>query len=201
MIDARSGLITRPRLLHLDTLGQEEQMAVPYADLARRGQLFLAAMQAPVLFPVGLTTVGSGLTLFNPADALVMLAVLQCTVSMTGTPTAAVQANTVMAYAANVGTPTSAVPIVPVNGLVGGTVAPVGQAYSSCTLPAGLVVVRLHPVSLSHETAVGGQRLSAVDQVDGALCLAPGSLVSLQNLGSAFDAMISICWAELPLRG
>lgn len=81
------------------------------------------------------------------------------------------------------------------NALLGSSVAGVGLAASAATLPAAPVVVRTFP---GGPVAVGSvTALAIIDEVAGALIVAPAAAVSINALTTAISAIISVTWEEI----
>lgn len=158
-------------------------------------EIYVASTQAGVATSTGLSTTQTGLTLTNPAGSGKTLVVLQVTGALSSAPAGAAT----VVLAANVNpvatavTQTTPLTVRKANLGVGGT--GVGLAASAVTLPAAPVVVR------GLGGPVAGSSISPtqiVDNVDGALCIAPGCALSLNSLTTAISGVWSITWKEVP---
>jgi hypothetical protein len=195
------GSVTQPRLGRLaevltgDSLGK-------YYELCRRGQIFMASMQAGASLGTALTATAVTVTLYNPLGSGINVALLQCAVALTVPPTVTVATANLYVYAGNVNTaaaiPSTVTALTIQSGLLGGGVGQ-AKAYSAATLPATPVVVRIFPFGQSNQTAVGDGPTAAVDYVDGALCLQQNTAVTLQSIGAANSGIVSMTWAEIPV--
>lgn len=156
---------------------------------------FVASTQAGVATSTALSTTQTGFTLSNPAGSGVNLVVLQTTLACTTAPAGAAT----ILYAANVNPAAAAVtqttPLSVRAAVLGQTRTGAGLAASAVTLPAAPVVVR----------AIGGPVAASsisppymVDNVDGALVIAPGCALSINSLTTAISAVISMVWREVP---
>lgn len=175
-----------------------------YYEIARQGRLFLASMNAGAVLGTALTATAVTVTLYNPSGSGHHLSVIAGGVSWT-TVTADASARSAV-WAANTD-PSAAILITTTAltvrpALLGSGFTSVGRAFSAATLPAAPVIVRVFPSGHSNvattATAVGG--LANVDYVDGALCLAPNTAVTVQAISTANESgIVSICWAEIPV--
>lgn len=176
-----------------------------YYELSKQGRIFTAARQAGAAMGTALTLTAVTITLYNPSGSGVNLAILHTAVALTATQTTTATGS-VIVYAANVdpaaAIPTTVTALTVYPCLLGGSFASLGRAYSAATLPAAPVVVRVHPWGYNNFTtnaASGGS--AAVDYVDGALCLAPGTAVTLQEIATTTTStgIMSITWCEIPI--
>lgn len=176
-----------------------------FYELSKQGRIFTTARQAGAAMGTALTATAVTLTLYNPSGSGVNLAILQSTVALTATQTTTATGS-VIVYAANVDpaaaipTTTTALTVYPA--LLGGAFASVARAYSAATLPAAPVVVRVHPFAFnSFTTNASSGGAGATDYVDGALCLAPGTAVTLQEIATTTTSsgIMSITWCEIPI--
>ncbi len=172
-----------------------------YAELMRHGHLYQASMQAGASLGTALTATAVTLTLYNPSGSSVILAILECAVVITALPAVAAGNNVALVYAAN-DDPSSPIPVTVTqltvrNALLGKGVGS-GRAYSAATLPAAPVVIRVHPLGVNNQTAVGMGMLAGKDLVNGAIGLQPNTAVTLQAIGTASSGIVSMLWAEIP---
>lgn len=157
-------------------------------------QVYTASTQAGVATSTALSTTQTGFTLTNPAGSGKNLIVLQTTVAMTTAPAAAAT----IVYAANVNAAAAAVtqttPLTVRPAVLGKTATGAGLAASAVTLPAAPVVVR----ALGGPVATGQVAPPYImDDVQGALVIAPGSALSINSLTTAISAVISMTWKEV----
>lgn len=176
-----------------------------YYELSKQGKIFTTARQAGTALGTALTATAVTITLYNPSGSGHNLAILHTAVALTATQTTTAT-GTVIVYAANVdpaaAIPVTTTPLTVYPALLGAGFSSVARAYSAATLPAAPVVVRVHPFGLNSFTtnaASGGT--AATDYVDGALCLAPGTAVTLQELATTTTStgIMSITWCEIPI--
>lgn len=183
-----------------------------YYELGRRGQMFTASMQAAASLGTALTASAVTLTLWNPIGSTVNLAILQTAVNVTAITSAANAASIV--YAASLGlstglAPTATTPAKVASTFLGGTNAniggatPVGQCYTAATLGATApIAVRNFPLVINQSIANAtptSMNTAAIDYVDGALIVGPGTAVTIQSIATvAPSGIISWVWAEIP---
>ncbi len=158
-------------------------------------EIYVASTQAGVATSTGLSTTQTGFTLTNPAGSGKTLVVLQVRGALT---TAAAGVATVV-LAANVNPVAAAVtqttPLTVRNVNLGVTKSGAGLAASAVTLPAAPVVVR----GLGGPVAASSiSQPQIVDDVDGAVCVAPGCAVSINSLTTAVSGVWSVVWKEVP---
>lgn len=163
------------------------------ADGAR--EIYVASTQAGVATSTALSTTQTGFTLTNPFGSGKTLVLLQVRGALTTAPAAiatVVLAANVNPVAAAV-TQTTPLTVRKANLGVSGTA--VGLAASAVTLPAAPVVVR----GLGGPVATGSvSQPQLVDDIDGALCVAPGCAVSINSLTTAISGVWSVIWEEVP---
>ncbi len=162
------------------------------ADGAR--EIYVASTQAGVATSTALSTTQTGFTLTNPFGSGKTLVLLQVRGALTTAPAAiatVVLAANVNPVAAAV-TQTTPLTVRKANLGVSGTA--VGLASSAVTLPAAPVVVR----GLGGPVATGSvSQPQLVDDIDGALCVAPGCAVSINSLTTAISGVWSVIWEEI----
>ena len=157
-------------------------------------EIFVASTQAGIATSTGLSTTQTGFTLTNPAGSGKTLVVLQINVACTSAPAGAA---TIVA-AANVNPVATAVtqttPLTVRRANLGTSGTGAGIAASAVTLPAAPVVVRAigGPVA---GTSISPPFIS--DNVNGAICVAPGCALSINSLTTAISAVISMVWEEI----
>ena len=102
--------------------------------------------------------------------------------------------------------PSSTTPLAAANifpALIGSGYSPAAQVYTAATLPATPVVARIFPLSAycTATTQLAETALHGIDYVEGALCLAPGTMVTIQGIASTtgVTGAISMSWAEIPV--
>lgn len=175
-----------------------------YYEIARQGRIFVAALNAGAALGTALTATAVTVTLYNPTGSGVNLSILQGAVTWT-TQTAGVSVASLV-WAVNAD-PSAAIPATTTAltvrpALIGGSANSSGRAFSAATLPAIPVVARVFPLGASQvvttSSALGG--LAATDYVDGALCLAPNTAATIQQIATVTQSgIISIIWAEIPV--
>ena len=85
---------------------------------------------------------------------------------------------------------------------VGGGFTGQARVFSSVAIGATPVVARIFPLMAYNTitTQLAEDALAASDYVDGALGLAPGTSVTMQEIGTtAVSGMFSMLWAEIPV--
>ena len=206
------GSVTSLRQGRLGELITSESVG-KYYELARRGQLYSAAMQASAALGTALTATAVTLSLYNPLGSGIRVPLLQCTVNLGGAvQQTTTQTSQAYAYAANVGplvtAPASNTAAIIVPGVLtnngsiaAGTGGGIARAYTATTLPAVPIIVRWHPISIQQAvTTAGASAVSGIDYVDGALVLGEGTIVTLQGIGTTTvnNGIVSFVWAEIP---
>ena len=172
-----------------------------YHEAVSRGKCFHASMQAGASLGTALTATAVTLTLYNPLNSGVLLALLHASVAITTVPGGAGTA--VFAFGVNVN-PLAAVPSATtpatVRNCLLGSAAGVGQAYTAATLPAAPVIARVMPGGIYWATAAAAAApMVAEDWVDGSLILAPNSALTIQGVGVATSGIVSLMWEEIPM--
>lgn len=157
--------------------------------------IYVASTQAGVATSTALSTTQTGFTLTNPFGSGKTLVLLQVRGALTTAPAAiatVVLAANVNPVAAAV-TQTTPLTVRKANLGVSGTA--VGLAASAVTLPAAPVVVR----GLGGPVATGSvSQPQIVDDINGALSVAPGCAVSINSLTTAISGIWSVVWEEIP---
>lgn len=161
-------------------------------EAASRGKIYCACNPTAVTFGTSLTATGVTFHLTNPLGSGHLLSVLTCGVTMITSTTAGS-----IVYAANINMSAAAVvhgtPLTVYNAKLGGA-SGVGLADAACTLPAAPVAIR---------TLCGGFTTNAnsfvQDNVDGAICLQPGTAISLQGITIVGTGLFSMFWEEVPI--
>ena len=157
-------------------------------------EIYVASTQAGQATSTALSTTQTGITLTNPFGSGKTLVLLQ----FRGAVSTATAGAAALVWAANVNpvavavTQTTPLTVRRANLGVSGTA--VGLAASAVTLPAAPVVVR------SMQVAVAGSSITPgplVDNIDGALCVAPGCAVSLSSITTAVTGVWSLVWEEI----
>lgn len=186
-----------PGIVSLDRLGglMTSHGLPRYANLAARGYVFTASLQAAVALST-LSATCTGFCLTNPAGSGKNLFLLQICIALATAPAGAAPIH----LAANVNTAAAAVtqttPLTVRNLLLGSGTVGVGLAASATTLPAAPVAIR--PIGGG---PVAGSSITPpfiMDEVGGAVVLQPGTAVSLGYLTTAISVVASMVWAELP---
>lgn len=200
MVEAGQGSVNPMRagtfgeLLVNDAVGK-------YFELARAGHIYVASMQAGANLGTALTATAITFTLFNPPGSGMDIALLECAAVITTEPAVAAGAKAVLVYAANEdpeqALPTATTKLTVRPAMLGGQRRGRAVAFSAATLPGTPIIVRVHPLSLNNQSAVGGVQLAAVDKVDGAISLSPNSMVTVQGIATQAQGIISMVWAEI----
>lgn len=156
--------------------------------------IFVASTQAGVATSTALSTTQTGFTLTNPFGSGKTLVLLQVRGALTTAPAAIAT----VVLAANVNPVAAAVtqttPLTVRKANLGVTATAAGLAASAVTLPAAPVVVR----GLGGPVATGSvSQPQIVDDIEGALCVAPGCAVSINSLTTAISGIWSIIWEEI----
>jgi len=158
-------------------------------------EIYLASTQAGVATSIALSTTQTGFTLTNPAGSGKSLVVLQISIAQSVAPAAA---GTFVAIA-NVNPVAAAVtqttPLTVRSANLGRSGTGAGLAASAVTLPAAPVVVR--PIGGGPLATGGVNSAFIMDNVDGAIVLAPGSALSVATLTTATTAIIGMVWEEV----
>ena len=211
--EGRVGAITvsdgSPREVRLDRFCAlvTQDAAGKYYELSKQGRIFCGAMAAGASLGTALTATAVTLTLYNPSTSGVNVSLLQCSICLT---TEVVNAEVgVIVYACNV-VPSAAIPttttlLAAANWgptLLGSAAAPLAQLFTAATLPATPVIRRVFPLAHNQvaTTATALSGLANVDYVDGALCLAPNTAVTIQQIKTTADSgIVGYVWAEIPV--
>lgn len=161
-------------------------------------EIYVASTQAGQATSTALSTTQTGITLTNPAGSGKTLVLLQFRGAVSAAPAGAsplVLAANVNPVAAAV-TQTTPLTVRPANLGLTGTGA--GLAASAVTLPAAPVVVRAYqaPVAASALTPAAIQ-----DDINGAICIAPGCAISLSSITTAVTGIWSLVWEEVDAIG
>lgn len=157
-------------------------------------EIYVASTQAGQATSTGLSTTQTGITLTNPFGSGKTLVVLQVRGAISAAPGGA----SALVLAANVNPVAAAVtqttPLTVRRANLGVSGTGVGLAASAVTLPAAPVVVRAlqSPVAASSLTPP-----QVSDDVNGALCIAPGCALSLSSITTAVTGVWSIVWEEI----
>lgn len=158
-------------------------------------EIYLASTQAGVATSVDLSTTQTGFTLTNPSGSGKSLVVLQISIAQSVAPAAA----GIFVAAANVNPVAAAVtqgtPLTVRKANLGVSGSGVGLAASATTLPAAPVVVR--PIGGGPLATGGVNSAFILDNVDGALVIAPGCALSINTITTAVTAIIGMVWKEV----
>ena len=156
--------------------------------------IYVASTQAGQALSLALSTTQTGLTLTNPFGSGKTLVILQIRGCFSTAPAGV---STIL-LAANVNPIATAVtqttPLTVRRANLGVSGIGVGLAASAVTLPAAPVVVR----ALGGVNATGSTTPNQiVDDVNGAIQVAPGCAVSINTLTTAISGIWSIVWEEI----
>ena len=172
-----------------------------YREAVLRGNVYHASVGSAGVAPGTALGTTAAFTLYNPAGSGKNLVILQASLAyISGTLGAGA-----VVYAANSNPIAAAVTgtgLTEVNGLVGSGNTPVGQAMHTATLPATPTIVRpfCSLTALLATTAV--EPYTVIDDVDGALAIAPGCAVSLEAIAAAGTTplvLFGMTWEEVPV--
>lgn len=157
--------------------------------------IYLASAQAGVATSVGLSTTQTGFTLSNPSGSGKTLVVLQISVAQSVAPAAAATFVAIANVNPVAVAVTQTTPLTVRKGNLGVAGSGVGLAASAVTLPAAPVVVR--PIGGGPLATGGVNSAFILDNVDGAICIAPGCALSVASLTTAVTAIIGMVWEEI----
>jgi len=157
-------------------------------------EIYCASTQAGIATSTGLNTTQTGFTLTNPFGSGKTLVILQIRGAFENAPAGVAT----VVLAANVNPVATAVtqttPLTVRRANLGVSGSGVGLAASAVTLPAAPVVVR----GLGGAVAASSiSQPQIVDDVNGALCVAPGCAVSINSLTTAAEGIWSMVWEEV----
>lgn len=156
--------------------------------------LFTASNQAGTALSTALSTTQTGFTLSNPFGSGKTLVLLQIRGAFTTAPAGIAS----VVLAANVNPNAAAVvhttPLTVRAANLGNGKGSVAFADGAATLPAAPVVVR----ALGGPVATGSvSQPQVVDNLEGALQVAPGCAVSINCLTTAISGIFSVVWEEI----
>lgn len=157
-------------------------------------ELYVASTQAGVATSTALSTTQTGFTLTNPAGTGITLVPLQFRGSVSAAPAGAAP----LVFGANVNPVATAVtqgtPLTVRPAILGKTSTGAGLAASAATLPAAPVVVRTLQAPVAASSITPAQ---VNDDINGALCLNPGTALSLSSITTAVTGIWSMVWEEI----
>lgn len=166
-----------------------------YYEPVSRGAVFLASMQAGAALGTALTATAVTFTLYNPSSSGVNVAIIQCGIAITTAPAG----SAAYVYAINAidqQAPPATVTALTVRSAKLSVIPGKALAYSVATLPATPQIARVHSSITATASACVGP---AVDNVDGLITLAPGTMCTIQCVGTATSGIVSMVWEEIPL--
>lgn len=177
------------------------QGAAEYEEVALRLNSYWAQTAATGVAPGTAIGTGAAFALANPAGSGVNLILMQARMGyVSGTLGAGV-----VQYCASanvVGAAVTGTAIAPVPALVGNGRQAAGKPFTTATLPAA-------PVPFAPFASLGAslattavQPWQVVDDLKGAICIAPGAAVSLQGTaagGTTPLVVFGVLWLELPV--
>jgi hypothetical protein len=195
-LNVSEGIITPFRL------GKTRQMLTSlaegeYMDMLRRGNVFVAVNTAAQALSLNSAT-ATGLILSNPTGSGKNIFLLELCIAPATAPAGA---STLIVTGSNVPANyavTHTTPLTIRNAFLGGgNATSIAFADSAATIPASPTIFR----------AVGGgpvatgttQAVFIRDQVNGALGMVPGTVISLQCLTTAISVVASMTWVEVPV--
>ncbi len=168
-----------------------------YYDAVRRGNVFVAVI--PVTALSVLSTTFTGLALVNPVGSGKIFSLLEVCVGISTSTTAS--AGVVLCGGAQVTAITTNL-VTPANAFLGGS--PVSATKSVCS--SGATITTATQLRSIWDTGLATSATAATpapmpyikDQVEGALLIAPGQLISLQAITTAISVHASMTWEEIP---
>jgi len=156
-------------------------------------ETYFASTQAGVATSIALSTTQTGFTLTNPLGSGKTLVVLQVRGALTTAP-AAIATVVLAAGALHSTAVVQTTPLTVRNVNFGVTKTGAGLAASAVTLPAAPVVAR----GLGGPVATGSvSQPQIVDDIDGAILVAPGCSLSINSLTTAISGIWSMTWKEI----
>ncbi len=169
-----------------------------FYDAVRRGNVFNASIPVTAL-SVNSTTF-TGLALINPVGSGKVLSLMEVLVGI-GTATAGAAGVILTGGAQIAAISTNAVTIQ--NAYMGksGGSASVAVASSGATILTATMLRAIWntPLATSGTAATPAPTPFIKDQVDGAILIGPGQVVSLQAITTAISVIASMTWEEIPL--
>jgi hypothetical protein len=189
-------------------LGQDSELVVTelhgkYYETCRLGNIFFACMTAGVIFPAPAATAANPMTLANPAGSGKLIIPISFDLVFTtlpGTPvvgTYGLYANTNVVAAAVSGTV-----ITPVSGLLGSNYRPVGNVFSTSTVPAAPTFLMPFASKLTGAGTTLPNIPSLHIDFDGRLVLLPGTAITPQQTAadtSNATVIGMVCWEEVSI--
>lgn len=165
-------------------------------DAVRRGNVFCATNQAIIALSVNSAT-ATGLILNNPVGSGKNLVLLELMVAL-GTAPAGVS---VLALVGSKGPAASVTHTTPMttgftNALLGGGNASVALVDTAATIPTP-ATFRSVPGGVVAASSISTPFIK--DNIDGALVLAPGTVISLQAYTTAISVIAGLTWEEVPV--
>ena len=158
-------------------------------------EIYMASTQAGIATSTALSTTQTGFTLTNPAGSGKTLVILQIRGALENAPAGVATVVLAANVNPNAAAVTQTTPLTVRKANLGVAGAGVGLAASAVTLPAAPVVVR----GLGGAVAASSiSQPQIVDDVDGAVCVAPGCAVSINSLTTAAEGIWSMVWKEVP---
>ncbi len=157
--------------------------------------IFVASTQAGQALSITLSTTQTGITLTNPFGSGKTLVLLQFRGALTTAPAGIATIILTANVNPNAAAVTQTTPLTVRAANLGVTKGATGLAASAVTLPAAPVVVR----ALGGPVATGSvSQPQIVDDINGALTVAPGCAVSVNALTTAISGVWSLIWEEIP---
>lgn len=167
-------------------------------DYNRQGLVYTACNQAAATITLINTSTATGFILHNPPGSTKVLALLSAQFTYTTVPTATAIVFLAMSIAPS---PTAHATVTALNvykadgsGVVTSSAA---RAYSASTTPNLPVYTRAMGYAPTTPATTGGLTVRA--QLDGELCLVPGTYLQVSYITTAPVGITEMTWAELPL--
>jgi hypothetical protein len=168
-----------------------------YQDAVRRGNVFVACMQAIGALSVNSAT-ATGLIVTNPAGSGKNLVFLELLVALASAPAGV----SVLALVGSKGPAAAVTHTTPMttgftNALLGGgNATSVALVDTAATIPTP-ATFRAVPGGPAATGSVGTPFIK--DEIAGALVMAPGTVLSLQAFTTAISVIASLAWEEVPV--
>ena len=167
-----------------------------YHEAASRQNVFTACNQVAVTFGTALTATAVTFTLTNPVGSGVLLSILHCGLTFVTSTTAGSIVYALNAFSANQAAVTQGTPG-SVRSTSGSAKTGQGLFATAATLPAAPVAIRTLAFGQVTALATSG---AIHDYVDGAICLIPGTAITMQGITIVGTGLFDMQWEEVPLN-
>ncbi len=163
-----------------------------YEEMATRGELFYAVLQAEITFDAVLESAAAGLVLANPRGSPVDLVLLNIGITIR---TATTAGSLVLAVCNNPAAADVTGTAVAVRNARQDLGAGYGKAWTVATLPAVPVALRTCGYCVSTTPVAPGTGIIN-DEVKGGVVIGPGTSVAVQGITIVGTGIISYLWRE-----